>query len=176
MATRIGVDIGGTFTDLVYYDDADGSVVVEKVPTTPTHPEKGCINAVETGVPRDVLEHATYFLHGTTVGLNALLERRGAKIGMLTTAGFRDVLEIRDGSRGEPYNLFWRPKAPLVSRELRCGVRERCTFEGGIQQPLERQDVLDAYAIFREAHVSTIAVVFLHSYANPTHELLAARI
>jgi N-methylhydantoinase A len=174
--TRIGVDIGGTFTDLVYYDDTDGSVVVEKVPTTPTHPEKGCINAVETGVPRGVLERATYFLHGTTVGLNALLERRGATIGMLTTAGFRDVLEIRDGSRGQPYNLFWRPKAPLVSRELRRGVRGRCTFEGHIQQPLVKQDVLDAYALFQEAQVSTIAVMFLHSYANPAHELQAAHI
>ena len=176
MTTRIGVDIGGTFTDLVYYDESDGSVVVAKVPTTPSHPERGCISAVDIGVPPAILEQAAYFLHGTTVGLNALLERRGATIGMLTTAGFRDTLEIRNGSRGEPYNLFWRPKAPLVSRHLRCGVRERCTFEGHIQQPLLAQDVLDAYATFREANVSSIAVMFLHSYANPAHELQAGKI
>lgn len=176
MTTRIGVDIGGTFTDLVYYDESDGSVRVAKVPTTPTHPEKGCINAVGLGVPRAILEQAAYFLHGTTVGLNALLERRGATIGMLTTAGFRDILEIRDGSRGEPYNLFWRPRAPLVSRDLRCEVRERCTHEGRIQQPLVEQDVLHAYESFRKANVSSIAVMFLHSYANPAHELQAEQI
>lgn len=176
MATRIGVDIGGTFTDLVYYDEGDGSVVVAKVPTTPSHPEKGCINAVEMGVPQAVLEDASYFLHGTTVGLNALLERRGATVGMLTTAGFRDVLEIRNASRGEPYNLFWRPKPPLASRELRREVRERCNFEGRIQQPLVKQDVLDAYAVFQEGGVSSIAVMFLHAYANPAHELQAAQI
>ena len=80
MSTRIGVDIGGTFTDLVYYDEADGSLVTAKVPTTPAHPEQGCINAVEVGVPDTVLHAAGFFLHGTTVGLNALLERRGARI------------------------------------------------------------------------------------------------
>jgi N-methylhydantoinase A len=176
MATRIGVDIGGTFTDLVYYDDADGSVVVAKVPTTPSHPEKGCINAVDVGVPQTILESASYFLHGTTVGLNALLERRGATVGMLTTEGFRDVLEIRNASRGEPYNLFWRPKPPLVSRELRRGVRERCGFDGHIQQSLVKQDVLVAYEIFQQAGVSSIAVMFLHAYANPAHELQATQI
>lgn len=176
MATRIGVDIGGTFTDLVYYDETDGSVVVAKVPTTPSHPEKGCINAVEVGVPQTVLEDARYFLHGTTVGLNALLERRGATVGMLTTAGFRDVLEIRNASRGEPYNLFWRPKPPLVSRDLRLEVRERCNFEGRILQSLLDGDVRDAYAVFQEAGVSSIAIMFLHAYANPAHELQAAQI
>jgi N-methylhydantoinase A len=114
MTTRIGVDIGGTFTDLVYYDEADGSVRVAKVPTTPTHPETGCLNAVEAGVPRAILEQAAYFLHGTTVGLNALLERRGAIIGMLTTAGFRDILEIlqpvlaAETPAGQPQLATWR--------------------------------------------------------------------
>lgn len=176
MSTRIGVDIGGTFTDLVYYDESDGSVVVAKVPTTPSHPERGCISAVEVGVPQRVLREADYFLHGTTVGLNALLERRGATIGMLTTAGFRDVLEIRNASRGEPYNIFWRPKPPLVNRDLRIGVRERCRFDGAVQMPLERQDVLDALAVFRRSKVSSIAIQFLHSYANPAHEQQAAAI
>lgn len=176
MTTRIGVDIGGTFTDLVYYDDSDGSVRVAKVPTTPAHPEQGCIHSVDVGVPKAILQQADYFLHGTTVGLNALLERRGATIGMLTTAGFRDILEIRDGSRGEPYNLFWRPRAPLVRRDLRREVRERSTHEGNVQQPLVAQDVLDAYAVFKEADVSSVAVMFLHSYANPAHELQAAQI
>nr|WP_047169558.1 hydantoinase/oxoprolinase family protein [Sphingomonas sp. Y57] len=176
MSTRIGVDIGGTFTDLVYYDESDGSVVVAKVPTTPSHPEEGCMNAVDVGVPQDVLTKAGYFLHGTTVGLNALLERRGATIGMLTTAGFRDVLEIRNASRAEPYNLLWVPKPPLVSRDLRIGVRERCTVDGRVARELEKQDVLDALELFRARGVTSIAILFLHSYANASHEIEAARI
>ncbi|HEY2041295.1 MAG TPA: hydantoinase/oxoprolinase family protein [Jatrophihabitans sp.] len=171
MSTRIGVDIGGTFTDLVYYDDSTGIVVVTKVPTTSSGPEIGCMNAVKTGVPREVLESAGYFLHGTTVGLNALLERRGATVGMLTTAGFRDVLEIGRGSRREPYNVFWRPREPLVRRALRRPVRQRITYDGTVQRSLERQDVLDSLEVFRSAGVTAVAVVFLHSYANPDHEL-----
>jgi N-methylhydantoinase A len=171
MSTRIGVDIGGTFTDLVYYDDSTGAVVVAKVPTTPAGPEIGCMNSVKAGVPREVLGSAGYFLHGTTVGLNALLERRGATVGMLTTAGFRDVLEIGRGSRGEPYNVFWRPREPLVRRALRRPVRQRITYDGGVQRSLERQDVLDSLEVFHAAGVTAVAVAFLHSYANPTHEL-----
>jgi N-methylhydantoinase A len=170
MATRIGVDIGGTFTDLVYYDESSGAVVVTKVPTTPANPEIGCINAVETGVPAEVLRSADYFLHGTTVGLNALLERQGAKVGLLTTAGFRDVLEIGHGSRS-PYNVSWRPPEPLVPRELRQPVRQRTAHDGEIRAQLERQDIVDALAIFEAADVTSIAVVYLHSYANPAHEL-----
>lgn len=176
MSTRIGVDIGGTFTDLVYYDDRKGTISVAKVPTTPHAPEEGCLNAVDVGVPAEILAEASYFLHGTTVGLNALLERRGAALGLLTTAGFRDVLEIRNASRGEPYNIFWRPKEPLVPRDRRIGVRERISFEGDVQQALVESDVVDALETFRAAGVTSIAVVFLHSYANPVHELQAAKI
>lgn len=172
MATRVGVDIGGTFTDLVYYDESSGAVVVTKVPTTPANPEAGCITAVETGVPSDVLRSAKYFLHGTTVGLNALLERKGATIGLLTTAGFRDVIEIGHGSRS-PYNVSWQPPEPLVPRALRQPVRQRTTYDGTVRQQLERQDVFDALELFDAAGVTSIAVVFLHSYANPAHELEA---
>lgn len=170
MTTRVGVDIGGTFTDLVYYDESSGEVVVTKVPTTPANPEIGCLNAVDTGVPEEVLRSAGYFLHGTTVGLNALLERRGAKVGMLTTSGFRDVLEIGHGSRS-PYNVSWQPPEPLVPRALRQPVRQRTAHDGTVREQLERQDVLDALKVFEAAGVTSIAVVFLHSYANPAHEL-----
>lgn len=176
MSTRIAVDIGGTFTDLVYFNDEDGSVFVTKVPTTPLHPEEGCMSAVEIGVPGDVIQAADYFLHGTTVGLNALLERRGACVGLLTTAGFRDVLEIRNGIRGEPYNIAWRPKPPLVSRDLRIGIRERCRHDGSVLSPLNEQDVIDALEDFQKKGVGSIAIQFLHSYVNPAHELKAASI
>ncbi len=175
MSSRIGVDIGGTFTDLVYYDDESGEVVVGKVPTTPASPEKGCIHAVKEVVPDSVLQRASYFLHGTTVGLNALLERRGAVVGMLCTDGFRDVLEIGRGSR-DMYNLFWVPESPLVSRDLRRPVRQRMNFEGKELLPLHEEDVLAAYDVLKEANVTSIAVVFLHAYANPAHELQAEAI
>lgn len=175
MSTRIGVDIGGTFTDLVFYEEQSGAVVVAKVPTTPQRPESGCISAVRASVPNEILRRATYFLHGTTVGLNALLERKGAKLGMIVTAGFRDVLEIRDGTRGEPYNIYWVPPKPLVSRELRQPVRERTAFDGSVVTPLSESDVLAAYGTLRDANVASIAIAFLHSYANPAHELAAER-
>src|SRR5262249_7644166 len=101
MATRIGVDIGGTFTDLVEYADQTGSISIQKVPTTPAAPEVGCVDAVRRSSANGALGECEYFLHGTTVGLNALLERRGAKVGLLCTEGFRDALEIRRGTRCE---------------------------------------------------------------------------
>ncbi len=95
MATRIGIDVGGTFTDLVFYDDQAGAIIVDKQPTTPAAPEEGVLRLLDSVR----VEQALLFLHGTTVGLNSLLERRGATVGLLTTAGFRDVLEIRRGVR-----------------------------------------------------------------------------
>jgi N-methylhydantoinase A len=175
VSSRIGVDIGGTFTDLVYFDDDAGEVVVGKVPTTPASPEQGCIAAVREVVPDEVLARSAYFLHGTTVGLNALLERRGARVGLLCTEGFRDVLEIGKGSR-DMYNLFWTPPPPLVPRDLRRPVRQRMTFEGEVLTPLDGADVLAALAALRESGVGSIAVVFLHAYANPSHELEAEAI
>lgn len=170
MASRIGVDIGGTFTDLVFFDDGLGKVVVEKVPTTPEHPEEGCVEAVRNAVSTDLLGRSEFFLHGTTVGLNALLERRGAKVGLMCTEGFRDVLSIGRGSR-RGYDILWTPPKPLVSRDLRLPVSERIRVDGNIHRPLESEDVRRNLAVFREAGVTSIAVCYLHSYANPQHEL-----
>ena len=101
MATRLGVDVGGTFTDLIFYDDTTGEVRVGKVPTTPAGPEEGVLAAVDAAVPADRLASAQFFLHGTTVGLNSLLTRTGAVVGLLATRGFRDVLVIARGDRVE---------------------------------------------------------------------------
>ena len=176
MASRIGVDVGGTFTDLTTYDDATGEVRVVKEPTTPWAPEEGVVEAVRRGVPEPLLRTAAFFLHGTTVGLNALLERRGGVVGLLSTDGFRDVLEIGRGDRADPYDLFWRRPEPLVPRELRLPVTERVLADGSVLTPLEPEDVRRALEVFREAGVASIAVAFLNSYANPEHELDAARI
>jgi N-methylhydantoinase A len=177
MATRIGVDIGGTFTDLVVYDDVDGRVTVEKVPTTASSPEGGCIDAIRRAVENSaILEHCEYFLHGTTVGLNALLERRGPKVGVLCTAGFRDVLEIGRGSRPEGYDLNWRPPEPLVPRYLRMPVSERINAQGDVVRPMEETSVNEALAAFRTHKVASVAVCFMNSYVNPAHEEKAERL
>ncbi len=173
MATRIGVDIGGTFTDLLFYDDQTSDTLVAKVPTTPASPEQGCVRAVTDSIGADQLRQTQYFLHGTTVGLNALLERKGARVGMLATRGFRDILEIRRGDRDEMYNLFWQLPEPLVPRRLRLPVTGRIRSDGTVHIPFEIQDVLDALVTFTNEGVDSIAVAFMNAYANPTHELAA---
>src|ERR1700761_5024978 len=175
MATRIGVDIGGTFTDLVYYDEQTGETAEGKVPTVPRAPEEGVVEAVSRHVPKTVIEDAKLFLHGTTVGLNALLERRGATVGLLTTAGFRDVLEIRRGDRAEMYNLFWRQPEPLVPRHRRLGIQERMRADGAIHTPLDAPSVRAALAQLLAEDVDSIAICLLNAYANPQHEVAAER-
>jgi N-methylhydantoinase A len=177
MATRIGVDIGGTFTDLVVYDDQSGDVSVEKVPSTPASPADGCVAAVRRAAGRiGGLATCEHFLHGTTVGLNALLERRGATVGLLCTEGFRDTLEIRRGSRPESYDLMWVPPEPLVPRHLRCPVTERIDAGGVVVKQLNRETVLEAVQLFKEYGVDSVAICFVNSYANPAHELQAAAV
>src|SRR5579884_113267 len=170
MTTRLGVDVGGTFTDLIFYDDATGAVRVAKEPTTPQAPEIGIQAAITAAVSPDRLRAVEFFLHGTTVGLNALLERRGARVGLLATRGFRDILEIRRGDRDDPYDLFWTPAPPLVPRHLRLPVRERMLADGTVHTPLAADDVRKAAKVFLAAGVESVAIVFLHSYANPAHE------
>ena len=171
MTTRIGVDIGGTFTDLVYYDEASGEIHEAKVPTVPDAPEQGVLEAIRLHVPRAVLESAEYFLHGTTVGLNALLERRGATVGLITTRGFRDVLEIRRGDRAEMYNLFWSQPPALVPRRRRLEVDERIRFDGQVLVPFDDGALGGILESFLAEGVDSIAVSLINSYANPVHEL-----
>ena len=123
MATRVGVDVGGTFTDLIFFDDATGETLVAKEPTTPEAPEQGVIGAFETGVPSEQRRTAQFFLHGTTVGLNALLERKGAVVGLLATAGFRDILEVKRGDRDDPYDLFCKSECSRQARSEHPATR-----------------------------------------------------
>lgn len=176
MAKRVGVDIGGTFTDLLFYDDETHTYIVEKVPTTPERPDQGCLNAIDAAVSEAHLTQSAYFLHGTTVGINALLERRGAKVGLLTTKGFRDVLEIRRGDRAEMYNLIWTPPPPIVPRHLRLPIRERMMADGSIHLALEAEDVLSALRMFEEEGVNSIAVAYINAYVNSEHEQITEQI
>lgn len=175
MATRIAVDIGGTFTDLVYFDGETSTTVQGKVPTVPLAPEKGVEQALREYVPRHVIESAEFFLHGTTVGLNALLERRGATVGLIATRGFRDVLEIRRGDRVEMYNLFWKQTVPLVPRHLRLEVSGRAFAHGGTEGAPTPEEVAEAVRQFKAHDVNAVAVSLMNAYANPDHELLVER-
>src|SRR5262249_40915508 len=111
--------------------------------------------------------------HGTTVGLNALLERRGAVVGLLCTQGFRDVLEVRRGDRDDPYDLLWKPPPPLVPRRLRLPVRGRMMADGSVRTPLSPDDVTAAAETFLAEGVVAVAIVFINAYANSAHELEA---
>ncbi|MEZ5102719.1 MAG: hydantoinase/oxoprolinase family protein [Thermoleophilia bacterium] len=173
MANRIGVDVGGTFTDLVLVDDASGAVTVGKQLSTPEAPEQAVLAVVDEVVGRERLAGCRLFLHGTTVALNALLERKGARVGLLATDGFRDVLEKRRSNYGEEWSPTWHPGPPLVPRRHRLPVRERIAADGSVVAALEAEDVRAAVAELIGEGIECIAIAFLNAYANPAHELAA---
>jgi N-methylhydantoinase A len=172
---RIGVDVGGTFTDLVAVDDA-GRAVLEKVPSTPDDPSQGVLDgltrlAQTLGIDRAALLAATQrIVHGTTVATNALLERKGARVGLLTTEGHRDVIEMREGLKDDRYNLRMPPPEQLVPRRLRLGVRERTRADGRIETPLDRASLDAAIAALKRERVEAVAVCYLHAWRDPGHE------
>ena len=176
MASRIGVDIGGTFTDFIVYDESGNRVIIDKIPTTPQSPEKAVVEVIKRNLSRDELEKIDFFLHGTTVGLNSLLERKGSKVGLLCTKGFRDILEIRRGDRDEMYNLFWQPAPPLVPRFLRLEIEERLFANGNVHKKINTEQVKDACNKFIKEKVDSVAIAFINSYTNKDHEILASKI
>ncbi|UGS38314.1 hydantoinase/oxoprolinase family protein [Capillimicrobium parvum] len=165
---RVGVDVGGTFTDLFAYDDETGEVVSAKVLTTVENQAVGVMQSIEAaGVS---LAEVEYLAHGTTTGTNALLERRGARTGLLTTEGFRDVLEIMRTDRQSGYDLQWVKPVPFVPRRYRLEVVERVDKDGNVEVALDEDAARAAIAKLRDAGVESIAVSLLFSYANPAHE------
>ena len=177
-ASAIGVvsflatDVGGTFTDLVHYDAGSGRISVAKTLTTPDDPSRGVLNAIADGQTRGFLSPAGIdrLIHGGTTVINAITERKGAVTALVTTAGFRDVLEIGRGNRPDLYNLHAISPPPFVPRRLRFEVRERMDARGNVLLALDGSD-LDAIALACEREgVAAIAVAFLNSYANPSHE------
>ena len=171
-SSRIGVDIGGTFTDLVWVDDATGAVKVGKLLTTPKDPSQ----AVEQGVVTLLSDaggaaaEVRSVIHGTTLATNALIERKGARTGLLTTAGFRDAVEIGHEGRYDMYDIFIDSPAPLVPRHLRLEVTERMAADGRVLVPLEDGSARAAIARLRDAGAEAIAICLLHAYRNPVHE------
>jgi len=177
---RIGIDVGGTFTDLVAVD-AGGRVVIAKAASTPRDPSEGLLDglgllAAELGTDlRGLLARTERIVHGTTVATNALLERKGARVALLTTEGHRDVIEMREGLKDDRYNLRMPPPVPLVERALRLGVRERVAFDGRVTRALDRRSLAAAIAKAERAKVEAVAVCYLHAYRNPRHEQQTGR-
>ncbi|MEP2028190.1 MAG: hydantoinase/oxoprolinase family protein [Paracoccaceae bacterium] len=172
---RIGIDIGGTFTDLVAVDEA-GAVTIAKYPTTPADQSIGLVEgltalAAELGLERaELLSQTRIIIHGTTAATNALLERKGAKVGMLTTDGFRDVIEQREGLKPDRYNVRMAPEPVLVPRSLRLPIKERSRYDGRQETELDEQSIRDAIATLKAEGVNAVAVCCAHSYANPSTE------
>ncbi len=170
--SRIGVDIGGTFTDLVWVDETTGAVRVGKLLTTPKDPSQ----AVEEGVVTLLHEAGAgagavrALIHGTTLATNALIERKGARVGLLATAGFRDAVEIGREGRYDMYDLFIDPPVPLVPRQLRVEVTERVLADGSVLRPLDPVQARAAIAELGTLGVEAIAICLLHAYRNPVHE------
>lgn len=169
---RIATDVGGTFTDLVYFktDPATGqqSIRTAKVDTTPSHFAQGVLNVIhKMGI---ALNSVDFLAHGTTVVINAITERRGVKTGLITTHGFRDILEIARANRPDYFNLKWVKPAPFVPRYLRREIIGRLHVDGSEREPLNLSCLLTILDDFRADDVEAIAICLLHAYANPAHE------
>jgi N-methylhydantoinase A len=164
---RIAVDIGGTFTDLVALDDQSRWHAGKSL-STPDDLARGIEECLRhAGVE---VASATFFVHGSTIAINAVLERKGARTGLITTEGFRDIYEIGRGNRPEGYNLFFKRPVPLVPRDLRFEVTERLYATGEVLTPLDETSAGRAIAALQAARVESVAVCLLHSYANALHE------
>ncbi len=175
---RIGVDVGGTFTDLVLHDEARGLTQAGKLPTTPAEPSRGVIEGIgrllaDTGT---AIAQVSDIVHGTTLVTNTILERTGARVGLLATDGFRDILEMAREIRYDVDDLHARPAPVLVPRHLRLGVPGRITADGAEHAPLDSEAVGKAIRALLDDGIEALAVAFLHSYVNPAHERRVRRL
>ncbi|MFB3902674.1 MAG: hydantoinase/oxoprolinase family protein [Acidobacteriota bacterium] len=173
---RVGADVGGTFTDLVL-SGPGGRLATKKVPSTPRDFGQAVVEGLQTLLAEQGLapEEVKEIIHGTTVATNAILEKKGARTGLLTTEGFRDVLEIRRLRLPELYNLLLRKPEPLVDRALRLEVAERVDADGTVARPLDRDQAAGAIEKLIQAGVQSVAICLLHAYANPEHEQVLAQ-
>ena len=170
MAGIVGIDVGGTFTDLFYSGNSTQPHLILKVPSTPQDPSIGLLNALQAaGLTPDELDA---ILHGTTIATNAVIERRGAKCALITTTGFRDILELGRRDRPTMYGLEGTHE-PLVPRDLRFEVNERLDHEGNVLVPLDVAGLRAIGNMLKDSDIESVVIAFLHAYANPAHELQA---
>lgn len=170
MKLRVATDVGGTFTDLVYINE--GEIQAVKSDTVYPNFDQGVINAAAKAKLN--LADVSFFAHGTTVVINALTERKGVKTALITTSGFRDVLEIARGNTPDIFNNYYRKPEPFVPRYLRRELSERVDYQGQVLQPPRLEQLDDIIEDFQQEGVEAIALCFLHAYLNPQHEQLAA--
>ncbi len=169
----VGIDVGGTFTDVLAYDPASEQLLSAKVPSLPGEQWRGVLDALTAlGIGGETI---SAFVHGTTIATNALLERKGARTGLLTTEGFRDVLEIGKTRRliGGLFDIGWQRPAPLVGRDLRLEISERIAADGTVLTPIDTAALERIAVRFRDAGVESVAIAFLNSYIDPAHEASA---
>src|SRR6476661_7914537 len=172
MAWRVGIDIGGTFTDVALVEDTSGSVGVAKVPTTPDDLARGVIDALKSAMERHQIIPAEVGLlsHATTVVTNAILEENGARAALITTRGFRDLLELRRSARADLYDLFQDPPATLIPRRRRFEITERVGADGAVVTPLDENEVDKLILMLKATRVDAIAISLLFSFLYPEHE------
>src|SRR6266852_6159038 len=165
---RIGVDIGGTFTDVVVFDETQGTLTLAKALSTPRELARGVRDALlRSAAP---LERTDSLIHGSTVVVNAVVERTGARTALLTTRGFRDVYEIGRINRPESFNPRFRKHRPLIPREMVFEVPERMLADGSVRLPLDEPAARQIAQSLKEEGIEAVAVLFLHAYRSPQHE------
>jgi len=175
---RLGIDVGGTFTDFVLLDDTTGQVRTYKCLTTPRDPAEAIVEGMR-GLTHQVpgyIDQLEEIIHGTTLVINAIIERKGARTGLITTQGFRDVLELRREMRYAPYDVFAQFPEPLVPRYRRLEVNERLRADGSVLQPLDAAEARTAVRALADLGVESVAVCLLNSFENPAHELALKQI
>ncbi|MHB1006057.1 MAG: hydantoinase/oxoprolinase family protein [Chloroflexota bacterium] len=164
----MGIDVGGTFTDLVLIDQGTGEVSISKVPSTPRAVVDGVVNAIHKSGA--VVADIAYFVHGTTVGTNTVIERNGARVGLITTRGMEDILELQRGDRQHHYDLRWHRPVPLVPRRRRVGLTERVDYRGRVIDELREDELPAIIEYLRSEGAEAVAVCLLFSFVNPDHE------
>ncbi|MEM3033052.1 MAG: hydantoinase/oxoprolinase family protein [Nitrososphaerota archaeon] len=171
---RIGIDIGGAFTDLVGYDDETGEFIWVKDETTPQDPSIGVVNTISKS--KIDFSKVLSIIHGQTLVINTIIERKGARVGLLTTKGYRDVLELQRSNRRDMYNFRYQKPDPIIPRYLRIEVEERVMADGSVLKPLNEEEVKNGVNKLLKEGVESICISFINSYSNPTHELRAYEI
>ena len=166
---RVAVDIGGTFTDVVVFDEAKSSLALAKTLSTPAELARGVLEGLTKAAVR--FDEVSSLIHGSTVVINAVIERQGAKTALVTTKGFRDVYEIGRINRPESFNPRFRKHRPLVPREDIFEVTERMLADGSVRTPFDEQEAREVARIIKDEGFEAVAVLFLHSYRAPEHEI-----
>jgi N-methylhydantoinase A len=169
---EVAVNIGGTFTDLAVYDLRSGAMQFGKVLTTPADPSLGVRDALDASAVR--LDEASAFIHGTTVAINTVIEHTGARTALITTRGFRDVLELGRGNRPQRYNVYFQRLEPLVPREWRFEITERISSQGEVLTPPQLDEIDGIVAALEADRIEAVAICLLNSYRNPAHEVTVA--